>query len=253
MSEMIVINEGSGFTADGGGFAPGSAVAAQVMTDALVEPRRQHGGRPFRVWVDEDRRFRRLLGETQWHHLPAAVRARFSKPVPPNGLRLYRGQVVETQLSWFGAMLARLARIVGGPLPDQDGAVGPASVLVTESDALGGQIWTRTYTRPGRFPQTINSVKRFSGPTGLEEHLGHGLVMRLALTVEADCLVFQSAGYDLVVAGRRLRLPSWLTPGVCTITHRDLGEGRFAFVLKLAHPLLGQLIHQTAVFEEVAS
>ncbi len=168
-------------------------------------------------------------------------------------MRLYRGSVVETRLSRIGVIVAGLARVLGGPLPDQDGARGPASVLVTESAVLGGQIWTRTYTRPGRFPQTINSVKRFSGPTGLEEYLGFGLVMRLVLAVEGGDLVFRSAGYDVMVGGWRVALPGWLSPGVCTITHRDLGARRFAFLLELCHPLFGRLAHQTAVFEEVGS
>lgn len=198
-----------------------------------------------------DTRFRDLLGSEAWSRLPQIVRARFSKHVSPGGKRLFQGEVRTTTLSRTGRLLARLARLVGGPLPDGDGATGPATVMVTECPALGGQIWTRTYSRPGRFPQTINSVKRFSGPTGLEEYLGHGLVMRLTLHVEAGALVFRSAGYDVVLGGHRIPIPGWLSPGVCTITHRDEGDGRFTFTLALEHPWLGRLAHQEAVFEEV--
>ncbi len=166
-------------------------------------------------------------------------------------MRLFQGEVRTTTLSRTGRLLPRLARLVGSPLPDGDGATGPATVLVTECPALGGQIWTRTYSRPGRFPQTINSVKRFCGPTGIEEFLGCGLVMRLTLHVEARALVFRSAGYDLCLGGRRILIPAMLAPGVCTITHRDEGHGRFAFTLALDHPWLGRLAHQDAVFEEV--
>lgn len=198
-----------------------------------------------------DTRFRRLLGESAWNGLPAVVQRRFSQRLMEGGARVFAGRVVSTDLSTAGRWLAWAARLVGGPLPDQDGAIGPATVLVTESPALGGQIWTRTYTRPGRFPQTINSVKRFGGPTGLEEFLGRGLVMRLTLHVEAGALVFRSAGYDVRVAGLRIPIPKALTPGVCTITHRDLGRERFSFELDLTHPVFGRLVHQVAHFEEV--
>lgn len=167
--------------------------------------------------------------------------------------RIFRGRVTLTRLSRAGRILARLARLVGGPLPDTDEATGPAIVVVTEDPGLGGQIWTRTYARPGGLPQTINSVKRFRGPTGLEEYLGFGLVMRLTLHAEAGALVFRSAGYDIEILGRRMAIPRSLSPGHCTITHRAEGGDRFSFTLALDHPWLGRLAHQVADFEEVAS
>jgi hypothetical protein len=34
------------------------------------------------------------------------------------------------------------------------------------------------------------------------------------------------------------------------VSHIDCGHGSFAFVLSLVHPLLGELVRQTAMFEE---
>lgn len=198
-----------------------------------------------------DGRFRRLLGPHAWDTLPQVVRERFSKVLAPGASRVFVGVVTETTLSRAGRMLARLATLVGGPLPDTNGATGPATVVVTEDLTFGGQIWTRTYARPGAFPQTINSVKRFSGPTGLEEYLGCGLVMRLTLHAEAGALVFRSAGYDLVLGGLRIPFPRALTPGDCAITHRAEGLNSFSFTLALDHPWFGRLAHQVAFFEEV--
>jgi hypothetical protein len=201
--------------------------------------------------ADVDDRFCRLLPAAAWSSLPAVVRRRFSQPVPIGGRRLFAGAVVLTWHSRIGLVLARLARLVGGPLPDTRGATGPSLVVVTREETRGGQVWTRTYARPGRQPQTITSVKRFAGPTGLEEDLGHGLLMRLTLDAAAGALVFRSAGYDLVLGRRRLPLPHWLSPGACTITHRDEGGRGFSFALTLDHPRLGRLVHQLAFYEEI--
>jgi hypothetical protein len=197
-----------------------------------------------------DDRYRRRLGEAAWFHLPAPVRRRFSRRLADAEQIVYRGEVVVMQLSRAGWAIAQLARLAGAPLPFTRDALGPCVVVVTECEAMGGQIWSRSYPRPGRFPQVINSAKRFGGPTGLEEYLGLGLVMRLTLEEEAGALVFRSAGYALSIAGITLALPRWLEPGRCTVIHRNETDSRFSFTLCLDHPLLGRLVHQVAFFEE---
>jgi hypothetical protein len=51
----------------------------------------------------------------------------------------------------------------------------------------------------------------------------------------------------------RLALPAWLTPGVLTVTHADLGGDQFRFTLEIIHPRLGRLVRQSAVFREATS
>lgn len=200
--------------------------------------------------LDTDDRYRRLLGEAAWSQLPRAVQRRFSRRHANGETIVYRGHVEETRLTLAGRVLSQMARIAGAPLPLDDGATGPAVVIVTEAPEMSGHLWTRIYARPGRLPQAIRSAKRFQGPTGLEEDLGHGLSMALTLAVEDGVLVFRSTGYDLHVLGRRWRLPAWLSPGTCEIGHRDDGGGRFTFTLRLTHPVLGQIVSQTARFED---
>lgn len=198
-----------------------------------------------------DLRFRALVGEDGWRALPEQVRRRFSKRLGADDVVLYRGHVVATSLSRAGRLVAFLARLVGAPLPLTDGATGPAVVSVTEDTSTGGQCWTRTYARPGGFPQVIHSAKRFRGPTGLEEYVGYGLAMALEVHVEGQSLVFRSSGYVLEIRRCRLKLPGWLTPGTIEITHtQDCGE-EFSFHLTLDHPWFGRMISQTALFRDV--
>jgi hypothetical protein len=197
-----------------------------------------------------DARFRTLVGEEDWARLPEPVRRRFSKRLASDEALVYRGAVVVTELSRAGRALAFLARAIGSPLPLSNGATGPALVTVIEDAHLGGQGWTRLYVRPGRFPQSIHSTKRFRGPTGLEEYVGYGIGMALRVSVEAGALVFCSDHYFLEIGARRWRWPKALEPGRMEITHREEGGGAFSFRLALEHPLLGRLVHQLAYFRD---
>jgi hypothetical protein len=197
-----------------------------------------------------DLRFRALVGEEGWSRLPAAVQRRFSKRLAPSDVAVYAGEVLETRLSRVGKLLSLLARLIGAPLPLDDGMRGGATVAVMENTGLGGQSWTRTYARAGKFPQVIHSAKRFSGPTGLEEYVGRGIGMSLSVSEEARSLVFRSAGYFLVLGGVRIPIPDLFAPGAMEIVHEDEGGGAFLFKLSLSHRAFGVLVSQTARFRD---
>lgn len=198
----------------------------------------------------EDHPFRRLLGAEAWGGLPAAVRARFQRKIGAGACVTYVGEVTECRISRAGRVLAEVARLIGGPLPRHRDTGVPACVTVTEDLAGGGQFWTRQYGRHAGFPQVIFSAKRFAGPTGIEEYLGLGFGIALRLMAENGVLWFVSDHYFLRAGRLRLRLPRWLAPGHLTIGHLDFGYRRFAFTLDLVHPLLGELVHQVAIFAD---
>jgi Domain of unknown function (DUF4166) len=223
-----------------------SRTIAEPAPDPLLSPLASDRG------ID-DLRFRALLGETKWGLLPAPVRSRFSKRLADGASVVYVGEVVECRMSAAGWLLAQAARLIGAPLPlSRD--TGMASVVsVTEESATGGQIWTRLYARRYRFPQVIHSSKRFTGLTGLEERVGGGVGMALRLDVAEGALLFRSDHFFVAWRSVRVRLPAWLSPGVITVSHADLGEGRFLFTLDVNHPWLGTLIRQAAAFREAWS
>lgn len=197
-----------------------------------------------------DLRFRTLVGEAGWSRLPAAVQRRFSKRLAPGAVLLYAGEALETRLSRFGKLLSFLSRVIGAPLPLDDGMTGGATVAVMENAGLGGQSWTRTYARAGRFPQVIHSAKCFAGPTGLEEHLGCGIGMSLAVAEEEGALVFRSVRY-FVAAGRlRVSIPRFMEPGAMEVVHKDEGNGAFLFTLEFRSRRFGVLIRQAARFRD---
>jgi hypothetical protein len=197
-----------------------------------------------------DYRFRRLIPNDAWRALRPAIRHRFSRRLEGTAVAIYAGEVVETGLSAAGWLLAQLCRLIGAPLPLHREAGVPAVVVVSEDLASGGQRWTRVYHRRRGAPQVINSAKTFAGPTGLEELIGGGIGMALWVEAAEDRISFVSSGYFLKLGRRRLPIPGALCPGRTTVTHRDLGDGAFAFDLEVVHPWFGALIHQHALFRD---
>lgn len=198
-----------------------------------------------------DLRFRALIPELDWLSLSPAIRCRFSKRLTAGASAVYTGEVTLCAMSRAGWLLAQATRLVGAPLPTSR-VTGLASVVTVTEDGRGGQAWTRLYVRPHGFPQVIHSAKRFAGPTGLEEHVGAGLGMSLAVGVEAGALVFRSRAFFVTLLGRRLGLPAWLSPGALTVTHEETGPRAFRFTLEIRHPFLGLLLRQEAEFSDMA-
>jgi len=219
-------------------------IEASVLEGPLSRPSDEDGG---------DARFRALMRTQDWESLPAAIRRRFSKRLANGATVLYAGEVLETTMSRVGWLWAQLLRLIGGPLPLARNRHVPAVVVVTEDHASRGQIWTRLYGQPGRFAQVVQSMKRFAGPTGLEEYVGYGVGMTLTVEAREGALIFRSKDYFIELFGRRWLLPSWLAPGDTLVTHAELPDGRFSFTLQLIHPRLGHMIRQMGMFREVVT
>ena len=197
-----------------------------------------------------DYRFRRLVPRAAWDALPEDIRRRFSKRLTGAAAATYSGEIVWTRLSAAGWLLAQFCRAIGAPLPLAPSGPAPAAVAVSEDRASGGQCWSRLYGRASGHPQVIHSAKSFTGPTGLEEHIGGGFGMALTVRAEADALIFTSDHYFWQFGRVRLRLSRGLTPGATVVTHQHLGAGRFAFDLRVTHPRLGELVNQHALFRD---
>jgi len=200
-----------------------------------------------------DLRYQTLMGAHAWNALKPAVRRRYAKRLGTGDSVVYKGEIVDTRMNRLGRLLVQAARLIGSPFPLEPEAKGEAAVVALTADhGSAGQHWTRLYAWRGGFPQVVHSAKRFAGPTGLEEYVGCGVGVALTLHEEAGGLRFRSAGYFLSLFGRRLPLPSMLSPGDMVIGHDDLGAGRFTFTLTLTHPWFGTLLHQVARFNDTA-
>ena len=214
-----------------------------------------------------DLRFRQLFTDTDWRELPLPVRDRFGRRVGVGEAIIYKGHVEFNHVNRWGRLLNSVLKLIGAPLPlDTQNAGAAAVVTVTEAPGVdgghGGQIWMRQYARQDAkrpFPQIIQSAKRFTGPTGIEEHIGGGIGMSLQPLVEGEELVFraQDIFWDVPVPwnkirGKKLRLtlPRWLGPKVLRAGHEELGGGAFVFTLKLEHKWFGKMLDQRVFFRD---
>ncbi len=220
------------------------------MKPALSDTHHAALGSPHKTSDLGDLRFCALLPSEAWANLPLPVRRRFSKRLGNGASVIYAGRVTAIEISNPGRILAQVLRLIGAPLPLAC-KLGAASVVtVTEDAASGGQNWTRLFAHERGFPQIIHSVKRFSGPTGLEEYVGFGVSMSLAICVEDGTLVFRSTRYCLALRNWRLPLPSWLCPGTLTVSHKEITPVKFLFTLHLEHGIFGNLVHQEVLYDE---
>ncbi len=197
----------------------------------------------------EPANFSDLLPDRHWRRLPPAIRQRFARAFTPNHTVCYLGYTIDNRMSRLGWCLAQVARLVGSPLPLFTNT-GPVAVTVTDHEGNAGQSWCRIYHRERGFAQCIQSIKRFRGPTGLEEYLGYGIAMALALSVKDNALVFTSTEFALYVGAVRMALPRWLSPGTLTVVHRERHDHTFEFILTLHHRLFGELIYQNLRFAQ---
>ena len=194
--------------------------------------------------------FRALARAADWAQLPPPVRARFEREFAPGDSAAFVGEIAETRMTKVGWLWAQVARLVGAPLPLKALARTPAAVVVTQDAASATQAWSRLYLESGKLPQVICSTKRFAGPTGLEECVGAGIGMALAMSVEQRSLVFRSTEYFWRCGRVRLCIPDWLTPGRISVIHREERSGRFSFTLIVTHAWFGETIRQVGFFRD---
>jgi len=204
-----------------------------------------------------DLRFRQLFTDEQWKRLPLPVRNRFGRRVGIGDALIYRGHVEYNYVNRWGRALNWALRLVGAPLPLDTQNTGAAAIVTVTEAPDGSQVWMRQYARQNTkkpFPQVIQSAKHFKGPTGIEEHIGAGIGMSLIPLVEGIELVFraQDIFWDIPGPWKKLRLtlPRWLGPNVLRAGHEEIGNGEFAFTLKLEHKWFGKLVDQRVRFRD---
>lgn len=195
--------------------------------------------------------FREVMG-ADWLRLHPDIRRRFEKnPAPGKPLR-YRGLLSDLSASRLGRLLGYLTRplIQGALIPHSQQDV-PVDITVYGLPADPAIYKQRIYHLHGRAPVRFVS-HMLEGENGqVLEFVGAGLGMTLNLFVEGQSLHFQSGHYFWQVAGRRLRLPYWLTPGKTYLWHHNETPERFNIRIEIRHRLFGLMFRQVGVFEEV--
>lgn len=192
--------------------------------------------------------FQALLGPAAWQRLPRAVRARFDGTHGRIAETVYAGVMTEVRATRIGLWLARICTLLGTPVVPLVGRNVPIFVRLFHAAKHAGIAWERIYRFPDRPICTVRSTKMLSREGTLIESLGFGLCMPLQLKVVNGELHFISQGYYFQWSRLRVPLPAWFPPGTTTIIHRDLGDGRFSFILHTNHPWFGQMFYQKGYF-----
>ena len=196
--------------------------------------------------------YQALLPNEHWEALPRAVKRRFGAEACEDRKepKIYVGYIITHRQNWAGKLLAQIIRPFGAPLP-LDTKEGDATIVSVLDNATGnGQIWSRLYARQAGVPQVIQSTKTFSGPTGLEEFIGLGLSIPLALHATNRGLEFKSSTIRLNMLGRTITSPRQICAGLLKVVHRDEGDDEFTFIMSLEHPVFGDLMYLEARYRD---
>jgi hypothetical protein len=187
------------------------------------------------------------VGASGWARLPAAVQRRFGVAHADTD---YLGRM-DLRCSRIGRLYARLSWLFGGPLTRINASAVPTLVRVS-ANGQGGVVWERRFQRDGggRGLRVVRSTKEIGADGRLTERTDGGLGMSLDVFEEDGSLIFRSRHFQLVLGRLRMTVPALLTPGVCRVTHTDLGQGLFRFTLSMVHPLWGETFHQSGVFAD---
>ncbi len=192
-----------------------------------------------------------LLGPRSWARLPLAVRNRFATPVRAGCTVTYHGTMHKVRASSIGKALAWLARFAGSPVAHLTGTDVPCQVNLYHDNRRGGTVWERVYQFGAKTVYARTTKKAASDGTSLEcfgSALGFGTGMTLDI-LEADAaLHFVSRNFFIQLLGWRILLPEFLNPGQLVVTHRDLGDGAFQFLMTVTHPGLGEILFQDGTF-----
>ena len=211
-------------------------------------PEKKMPARPPSAFV-RSLRYPRLLRQG-WKSLPHSIKRRFVKTSTARQVTIYKGRIHKTHISIPGWCLVKLSKLIGCPLPSNN-CKGQAIVLVQECPVENAQSWTRIFPSHTPFPQVIQSRKQFQGPTGLEEIISPHVGVALKVSLADKSILFVSDHYFLKIRGIRLPLPALFTPGTLTVTHKETSPKRFRYTFHLVHPLFGEMVYQTGIFEEI--
>lgn len=185
-----------------------------------------------------------LVGAAGWARLPAAVQRRFG--IDHADTR-YVGHM-DLRCSRVGRVYTVLAGLFGGPLTRSNESAVATTVHVS-GNSRGGVVWERRFHGSGGAAErVVRSTKETDADGNLVERTDGGLSMLLDVFEEDGTLVFRSRRFCLVLGRIRLNVPTLLTPGVCRVTHTDVGHNLFRFTLTMVHPLWGETFRQTGVF-----
>jgi len=188
-----------------------------------------------------------------WQNLHPHIRRRFEHNPAAEQPLYYQGELDQLWCSRTGKWLGRLtAPFVGGaliPHCDRDVPVDIAVFGKPDSPAIFKRRWYRLHNRP---PIIFTSKMLPSQDGALLEYVGAGLGMRLLLSVVDGDLHFHSDGYFWEIAGVRVPIFPFFTPGKTWLIHRNESAERFSIHIAITHPWLGLTFLQTGWFQETS-
>ena len=192
---------------------------------------------------------KRAIGE-KWELLSKRMQARFEEESLSDAPKKYKGEMLDIQCSFLGSVLANFMRPIGSPLLPYNEKNVPIDVKVYKNETEGIIFKERIYHFKNRRPFKVLSWMVVNTEGQIQEFIGFGLGMRMALDVRQETLFFKGAGYFLKLGRFNIPIPLFLSPGEVLVEHSDHGDAAFRVRIEMKHPWFGQMYLQDGIFKE---
>lgn len=190
------------------------------------------------------------LGE-QWHELHPLVQRHYAIAPGTVSRVVMEGEMREVHFSRRAAPLIHTARLFGALVAERATAI-PVTVINTTRTGDPAMYWHRTFRYPDGKERIFESRMIHADGNEIIEYVRFGLGIRMALSVEAGALVFESRGFQWGSPSGRVRIPDLLLLGRSRIVERATSDAQFEVEFETRHPLYGRSFGYNGLFHIAA-
>lgn len=191
---------------------------------------------------------KRALGAA-WNDLHPVIRRQHSIAPGTEAEVVMTGTLREVFHSGVANLFVVPGRLLFGALVQYRGTDVPTTVRNWTTLSDPDVFWHRRFEFPGKKPVVFASRMAYLGGDEVIEYVRFGLGMRMRLSVDNGCLIYNSTGYQWDIGRISLRFPTWLILGRGWICQSGISETQFEMNFQMRHPLFGKTFSYSGRFE----
>jgi hypothetical protein len=182
----------------------------------------------------------------QWENLPPALRKRYANKPYSNDVITVTGKL-NINYSRLMTVILPLLKLCGALVPYKSNDV-PVTVSFCSQPDSATLHFDRTFYFPGKEPYAFHSSIEQIKTNDVVEFMRFGFAWRALYSFDGSKIVMQHHGYVWKLFGKYISLPLSLLMGKCYAEEEALSENSFRMLMRLTHPLFGNMFEYAGEF-----